>query len=222
MPFEVLFTNVSENEKTTFLKNQQLLTFEKNKIIFEQKSKVEGVFHVNKGTLKRFINGLDGKECIFDICGQGDVFGHRNIFINEENFDSCVSMTDVELIFIPKEDFILFLNKSQAANMNYIRLVSQESIRHIKHGQILSQLSLRQRMAYYLLYILQKNKNVEQPIIEISRDDLANLLGTVKESAVRTLQEFKQEGALMASGRKIYISNQEVLRKATRMKDELV
>jgi CRP-like cAMP-binding protein len=221
MSFESLVTTVAEKDLKIFLRNQQIIKLTKNKIIFEQKSLASGVYCVLKGTLKRFIVGLDNKECIFDICGPGDIFGHRNIFTNDENFDSTVSLTDVELVFIPKNDFKLLLSENPVAMVNYIRIISEESIRHIKHGQVLSQLSLRQRMAFYLLYILKKSNKTEQLIIEISRDDLANLLGTVKESAVRTLQEFKQDGAITSSGRKIHIVRADLLMKVSHVSAEL-
>lgn len=216
MPYESLLSSLSPEDQILLQQSIEIRTYHKNDIVFKEKSKTQGIYCIISGSVKRFILGLDGKECIFEICGASDIFGHRNIFLTEENFDSSVATTTSEIAFVPKKIFLYLIRKYENVNLNYIRLLNEESIRQIKHSQIISQLSLRQRLAHYLLYLQSKNADRNNWTIEISRDDLANLIGTVKESAVRTLHEFKSDGTIIASGRKIFISKPETLAKAAR------
>lgn len=216
MPYENLLSQLSPEDQRELQQNIEIRTYQKNEVVFREKSKTLGIYCVISGSVKRFILGLDGKEYIFEFCGANEIFGHRNIFTTEENFDSSVATTLTQIAFVPKRIFLNLIHKYENINSNYIRLLNEESVRQIRHSQIISQLSLRQRMAHYLLYLQTKNADSTNWTIEISRDDLANLIGTVKESAVRTLQEFKSDGTVIASGRKIYLARPEVLAKAAR------
>lgn len=216
MPYETLLSALSQEDQYELQQSIEIRTYQKNEIVFKEKSKTTGIYCIISGSVKRFILGLDGKEYIFEFCGANEIFGHRNIFTTEENFDSSVATTVSEIAFVPKRLFLKLIQKYETVNMNYIRLLNEESVRQIKHSQVISQLSLRQRMAHYLLYLQTKNADSNNWTVEISRDDLANLIGTVKESAVRTLQEFKSDGTVIASGRKIFIAKPDVLRKAAR------
>lgn len=211
MPFEYFTQYLSTEERNELENYFTTKSFKRGASIYEESSKILGVYFVVRGQVKRCLEGIEGRECIFDVLGVNDVFGHRNLFHEGEHFDSAVAMTDCEIAFIPKNQFMQLVKTNPNINTAFIKLLSAESVRHILHAKVLSQLDLRQRMAYYFIYILGKYRDPNQLIIEISRDDLANLLGTVKESAVRTMQRFKEEGTIMASGRKIYIANRQAL-----------
>ncbi|MFA7274509.1 MAG: Crp/Fnr family transcriptional regulator [Crocinitomicaceae bacterium] len=212
-----LFDHLTEKQKIELIEESKLLVFPKNTVLFAEGSKSAGPFFIEYGTVKRYISGVDGKESIFEILGPGDIFGHRILFTHENHFDSSCSITEVRLKFIPKDLFTRFIVENNEFNKEYINLLSTDGIRHIRHSQVVAQLSLRQRTAFYLLYIQSKNLNPENRDVEISREDLANLLGTVKESAVRILHEFKAENALTSSGRKMTITDMEHMKKVAKI-----
>lgn len=211
-----LFSVLSKEDKQYLEENSVQRTYAKNELVFAEKSKTTGFYLVRSGTVKRFISGIDGKECIFDVCGYGEVFGHRTVISNTEHFDSSVAITQAELTFIPSKIFHELLTKYAAIKDAFIEILTLDSIKHIRHSQIISQLSLRQRTAYYLLYIANKNP-IHQKYVEISREDFANLIGTVKESAVRALHDFKTDHVIISTGRKIELLQPEELRKAAKV-----
>ncbi len=184
----------------------------RNSIIFEEEQKNDGVYYVKSGVIKRFIRGIDGRECIFEFCGAGDLFGHRSVFSNENHFDSAVCLTDTVLHFLPKNTFIDIVKSNDVILQDFITSLSDESIRQIKHSQLLGQFNLSQRTAFALLYLQSKNSDPERWEIEISRDDLSNYIGTVKESAVRTMLQMKEDGVINSSGRKIRLLQPNALR----------
>lgn len=75
----------------------------------------------------------------------------------------------------------------------------------------MAQRSVRERFAMQLVLMREKYKENFTPgnIVEInlSRDDLASLVGTARENIVRILKDFKQEGILETKGRKIIIKD---------------
>ena len=73
--------------------------------------------------------------------------------------------------------------------------------------------SLRKRIADTLVALYQKYKQ-EQPTnmgIQISRDNLASIVGTATESLIRTLSDFKQEGYIEINEGKIVIKDEKKL-----------
>ncbi len=212
-----LFKTLTDKQRVKLVEESTFLSYPKASIIFEEGNKSSGLYFIEQGTIKRYISGVDGRESIFEICGPGDIFGHRILFHDERHFDSAASVTDVKLHFIPKHVFLQFISENTDMSNNYISLLSEDSIRHIRHSQIVAQLSLKQRTAFYLLYIRSKNKSAENMDVEISRTDLANLLGTVKESAVRILHEFKLANAVISTGRKLIIKDYDYLVKTAKI-----
>ena len=211
MIYTPIFKQLTDKQKVRLVEESSILVYPKNTLIFEEGSKSSGMYFIEQGTIKRFISGLNNRESIFDICGPRDIFGHRILFNDDRHFDSSAALTDVKLHFIPKTVFLQFVEENKAMSNSYINLLSEDSIKHIRHSQVVSQLNLKQKMAFYLLYIQSKNGDKSNMDVEISRTDLANLIGTVKESAVRILHEFKTANALKSTGRKLIILDYDYL-----------
>jgi CRP-like cAMP-binding protein len=208
-----LFCNLIKKEQIKLAEETSIHHYPKNSLIFEEGNKCSGLYYIEKGTIKRYVLGMNKRESIFDVCGPGEIFGHRILFNNDYHFDSSCSITDVKLHFIPKSIFLDLMDKNKDMTSAYINTLCQDSIKHIRHSQIIAQLNLKQRTAFYLLYLQSKNIDRTNMDIEISRTDLANLLGTVQESAVRTLHEFKTANALLSTGRKMIIQDYNYFRQ---------
>lgn len=204
-----LFRDLTEKQRIKLIEESTVQHYPKNSVIFEEGNRSSGLYYIEKGTIKRYIAGIQSRESVFDVCGPGEIFGHRILFNDDRHFDSSCSLTEVKLHFIPKAIFLDLMEENSDMNKNYINILSEDSIKHIRHSQVVSQMSLRKRTAFYLLYLQSKHLDKSVMDVEISRTDLANLLGTVKESAVRILLEFKTANALISTGRKMIIQDLE-------------
>jgi len=80
---------------------------------------------------------------------------------------------------------------------------------------ILAQKPLRERLALYLLILHEKylEKETEKAKINLSREDLANIIGTARESLGRLLKEFREENLISINKRTIEITNFEKMQK---------
>lgn len=173
--------------------------------IFSENDKNTGVYYIKKGVIKLYITDVNGRESIFDFNGKGEILGDRTIFTTENHFYSAKSITDAEVQYIPKSVFIETAKSNENMMQKILINVSLESIRQIRHSQLLAQASLKQRMAFCFLYLQKKNTESNNWSIEVNREDISNFVGTVKESAVRIMHEFKEKGIIESSGRRIDI-----------------
>jgi len=109
---------------------------------------------------------------------------------------------------IPAQEFLQLVFNDLAIATKFIRLVShnvkekEERLLHLAYD------SLRKRVAKALVDIHQKfSGGNEQKSIEISREDIAQYVGTATESLIRTLSDFKSEKLVEIKEGKIRISD---------------
>src|SRR5690606_1231119 len=177
-------------------------------------------FCISTGRVKVYRMGLDGKEQIIKISAAGDLLGYKALISDQHYLLSGEALEDCLVCFIPKDDFLELLKPGSEFYMNLLKAVCEE------HGTIASkitemaQLSVRQRLALSLL-MLNDTYGLEQDVngdiqINLSREDLANIVGTATESLIRLLNEFKKDGLIETHGRKIEVKNPEGLLRASK------
>ena len=120
-------------------------------------------------------------------------------------------MEDAEIMQIPREEFMgMIYNDINIAN-KFIQIITQNVKEKEERLLNLAYSSLRKRVAKALVDISSKFKVQNSPI-EISRDDIAQYVGTATESLIRTLSDFKEEKLIEIKSGKIIITNLEKLK----------
>lgn len=183
--------------------------FKKGKMIFTEGTYPSGIFYLVKGKVKKFKADRDGREHIIYVCNSGELLGYPALLSEEQYSDSASALEDSVLDFIPKDDFFKILEQSPVLSTRLLKNLSHEfavlenSIINFAHK------SVRERLALSLLILKEKFRDKNNPNtsveITLSREDLANVTGTVVETLVRLLHDFKDEGIIETEGRKIRI-----------------
>lgn len=210
-----ILSSLSEIEKATFLRYGKLLLFKKGKLVFYQEGIPTGVFLLQKGKAKIYKTGEYGKDQIFYIYKEGDLFGYHALLCNEQYEDSCEVLEDAEILFFNKYDFDLLLQKIPNLQTLLIQNMSHEFGVLVNTITILAQKNLRERLALYLLVLHERYHQAIQPqtAIILPRQDLANIIGTTRESLGRLLKEFKADGWIQIHKRSITLLQMEQLKR---------
>lgn len=195
---------LSENHKTK--------AFSKKDFVYLEGSYPKIFYYVKKGQVKTIKTNKDGKELITGIFHEGEFFGYMALFNDHEHSDSAIALEDSELTLIPKEDFFKLLQNNREVAYHFIKLLANNVEEKEKDLLTIAYNSMRKRVAEGLVKFYDKNSTESQNELSISREDLANLVGTATETVIRTLSEFKEDGLISTSGRKIIINNIEKLR----------
>lgn len=189
--------------------------FLKGEYLFKEKSFSKGIYIVRKGKVKIFQMNNEGKQSIVYIYKKGDYFGYRPILANEPHPVSAVAMDSTVVSFIPREFFISLLEKSTTLATELLHTLSKEFSVWINKMTVFSQYGVRERVALSLLIltkVYQQQEEKSKPVlIAINREDFAGFVGTAKETLVRMLRTFKDEGIIMTKGTKIIILKPRVL-----------
>jgi CheY-like chemotaxis protein len=188
-------------------------THYKKQVIYTEGKRPKYLFYLKSGKIKTFKVHEDGKEYITNLYSSGDFFGYSALLENTLYDDSAEVLEEAEVVTIPKDDFLQAVFKDLAFAGKFIRLIThdvkekEERLLHLAYD------SLRKRVAKALVDIHEKfNKDNGQKHIDISREDIAQYVGTATESLIRTLSDFKGEQLLEIKEGKIRILQPEKLK----------
>ncbi|SHM99887.1 Crp/Fnr family transcriptional regulator [Chitinophaga sp. CF418] len=185
--------------------------YKKNELLFREGAYPSGIFYITQGKVKKYKVDKEGKEQIIYIANTGQLIGYHAILSEERYPDSATVIEESTIAFIPKEDFLNTLDQSPLLNNRLLKTLSHEFAVLANSLTMFARKTVRERLALQLIIIREKYKvnYVEgMPIeINISREDLASLVGTARENVVRVLTEFKENNILETKGRKIIIKD---------------
>lgn len=182
--------------------------YKKNQSVFLTGSTPRGVYCINKGKVKVFSLGEEGKEQIIHIASEGEVVGFRAMFSGEPFSVSAETLEESNICFIAKEDFLSMIDTSTTLRDAIMRELSKELSERAKFITQLAQKSVRERLAFSLVLLSDIYK--DEPI-NLSREDLANFVGTATETLIRLLKQFKSEEVIEVMTRKIIVTDQNKL-----------
>lgn len=189
-------------------------TYKKGQIIFNEGNNPYGLFCINHGKVKVFRTGQDGKDQIVRMAKDGDVIGYRALLNTEVYNASAVALEDCEICFIPRDAFFRVLKDNTDLSLELIKLLAEDLKKAEQTITDLAQKPVRERMAEALLF-LKQTYGVEEDgqtiNVILSREEMANLVGTATETAIRLLSEFKNDGIVAFVGKKIRILNNDKL-----------
>ncbi len=172
---------------------REIRTFRKRDTIYQEDDFPKRLYFLASGKIKLVKTSEMGKEYITDIVNEGNFIGYQALISGIEYTETAVAMEDCELSLIPKEDFYALLYNNRDFSTQFIKMLANQSIEKEEQLLSLAYHSIRQRVAEALLKLYQRYENEG---ISILRDDLAAMVGTAKESVIRTLTDFKKEGLI--------------------------
>ena len=190
-------------------KNYDTTELSKKQQLYQEGRRPKYVYNLLKGKVKAYRIHEDGKEYITNLYAAGDYIGYLPLLENNPYEDSAVVLEDAELAQIPKDEFLNALYKDIHIATKFIRLIAQNV--HEKEERLLQLAygSLRKRVAKALIDIHKKYAGERStPVtLDISREDIAQYVGTATESLIRTLSDFKSEKLIDIRDGKIRITD---------------
>jgi CRP-like cAMP-binding protein len=188
-------------------------SFPKKWTIYGEGKRPRFLYYLVSGKVKAFKSHEDGKEYITDLFSAGDFIGYAALIEDKSYDDSAAILEDAEIMQIPREEFVGMIYRDINIATKFIRIVTQNVKEKEERLLSLAYSSLRKRVAKALVDIHEKfNKDGQKSLIEFSREDIAQYVGTATESLIRTLSDFKGEGLIEIKGGKISIVNLEKLK----------
>ena len=216
-----VFCALSSAQETEMSTEKNCSIYKKGQLIFNEGNRPSGMHCINKGKIKLYQTGEKGKEQILRLAKKGDLLGYRALISGEAYSASASVMEDATLCFIPKITFFDFLQTNSDFSSKIMQLLSHDLKEAENRLTVLAQKSVRERMAETILMLNEFYGADKEGIINsiVSRDDIANIVGTATETTIRILSDFKSEKLIELLGKKIKIINRPGILKAAHVFD---
>ncbi len=179
--------------------------------IFAEGSDAVGFYIIIRGRVKVFKLSADGKEQILHIAASRELLGAVSAFAGDPYPAYADAMEKTRMFFFPRMEFLSLIQKEPSVVMN---MMANLAMRLQHFTRMIEDLSLKEvpgRLAAYLLYLSKKSRDSDHIEIDISKGQLASLLGTIPETLSRILRKMNERGILNVKGRKIELLNKRVL-----------
>jgi len=187
----------------------------KGQILFHEGTRPLGVYCVNKGKIKLYKLGNEGKEQIIQIAKEGELLGYRSMISEELYPVSAETLEECHVCFVPKHDFLQMLVSNQELYAKLFKHACHELGIMTQNVTNLAQKTVRERLAITFIMLKETyGKDINESnktVINLTREDLANIVGTATETLIRLLHDFKEDNIISTKGRKIIIENEDEL-----------
>lgn len=214
-----LFKKLNDQEFAQLNYDKTCSLYKKGSIIYREGSRLTGFYCVTRGVLKIFKTGIDGKEQIIRFAKKGEIVAYRSLLSQELACTTSKVIEEAVLCHIPYQTLLYLIQNNWEFSHHMLQIVCKELREANDYITDIAQKTVRERLAEVLLLLKDSfeldNANTLQ--ISLTREELANIVGTATESVIRLLSEFKQDKLIELQGRKIKLLNIQALTRVANL-----
>jgi CRP-like cAMP-binding protein len=183
--------------------------YPKGQVIFYEGNQAYGLYCIFAGRVKLYKVGVDGRQQIVRIAGPGDLLGYRSLFAGEPYAATAETIEDATICCIDRNAFFPLLSKNPELSLSIIKKLARELREAEDLATSIAHRSVRERMAELLLMLKQTYGKPEKAGVKIdlqlSREEMAEMIGVTQETAIRLLSDFRKEGLIEVKDRDITV-----------------
>lgn len=198
----------NSNPIHSLTKQRSPFHYKAKEYVFREADFANFLYFIDKGKVKTFKINEDTKEYIIDVFGPGDFLGYQPLIENRKYTDYASTIEDSYIYKIPKDDFLNLINGNQEIAIKFIKIISKNLSDKEQKLLQLAYDSVKKRIALYLKNSFKENGGKS---INYSRSDLAHIVGTSKETLVRSLTSLKEDKAIDSDGHSITLLDESKL-----------
>ena len=215
LEFNTIFRKLTLPQMDFLNANKICSSYKKGVVIYEEGNRSTGIYCIHSGVLKLYKTGTEGKEQIIRFAKAGDIMGYRSVISGEQACTSVKILEDSVLCFINTNTLYSLLKDNNELAIDLLQRACNELGEANDYITDIAQKSVRERLAETLLKLKTEfGVNNDGHIdIALTREELANIIGTATESVIRILSEFKSEKIIELYGRRIRIIDENKLKK---------
>jgi len=208
------FKKLTNAELEVFSNHKSSLLIKKGSAIMREGTPVAGLYCIKDGKCKMTKLNTNGKEQIIKFARSGDIIGHRSILSEEPVGLNITALEDTRVCLIPKADILKMVKENPSFSLELMKNISHQLNEANSSISKMSQKPVKERLAETLLYLEEIFGVDKEGFIDVilTREEIANTIGTATESAIRLLSSLKKEGLIELIGKRIKINKKSVLK----------
>lgn len=212
-----IFTGLSDAQLDAFKDVVIISSFKKREIVYLDGDECTGLYIIRTGRLKLVMSSSTGKEQIINILNPGDLLGFEVFYEGRAYKNTAVAMEDAELCYIEKNAFFKIIEREPDISKKLIISLGKELNHAYERIGNLGLLNAKEKLGH-LLYTLADEYGVKSDggvklNLNLSRLEIAELLGITQETSIRLLKSFKEDGILDIKRKEIVIKSMSRLKE---------
>ena len=200
-----LFEGLSDDQLRDLSSITITKTYKRGTTIFSENDPGSGFYVVADGKIKIFKISGDGKEQILHIFGPGEPFGEAPVFEGKRFPAHAMALEDSQALYFPRVAFVDLVKRNPSLALSMLAVLSRRLRRFAALVEDLSLKEVPTRLAAHLVYLSENSQGEGELSLDISKNQLAGLLGTIPETLSRILTKMAKKGLIQIHGPKIKI-----------------
>jgi len=204
-----IFKHLTPDEVERISRDRIVSFYNKGTYIYHEGNRIGGCYVLMNGIIKIFKTGIDGKEQIIRFAKPFDLIGFRSVLSGELACTTAKTLEDSTLCYINQESLFYLVKNNGNFSLELLQLACRELGEANAYITDIAQKTVRERLAEIIVHLKNEFGVDKDNILQISltREELANIVGTATESVIRLLSEFKSDKLIEIEGRKIKLLN---------------
>ena len=175
----------------------------KGEIIVSEGDEGKGFFVIAEGRVKVFKVSTEGKEQILHIFGSGQPFGEVSVFEGQRFPANAQAIDRSQVLFLPRAAIVGLIAANPSLALNMLAIMSKKLRQFAVQIENLSLKEMPARLASYLIFLAYEQGQDEVVTLNISKGQLASILGTIPETLSRIFAKLSDNNLIRVEGKKI-------------------
>jgi CRP/FNR family transcriptional regulator, polysaccharide utilization system transcription regulator len=211
-----LFCFLTDEELDLVEKNKITVLFKKGETIRKQGTYMSHVVSVNSGLAKIYLEGIEQRSAIIRIVKPTNFIGGPGIYLDQRHHFTVTALMDTTVCFIDVAVFTGIIDKNKAFAHEFMKDFSKNILSVYNRLLFLTQKQMPGRMADTLIYLFEEIFESPKFTMHLSRQDISELSGMSKDSAVKILREFQNDGVINHTEHEMELLDREKLHLISR------
>jgi len=204
-----LFSELSDEAITSLSRLAARRRYPRDTVVFFENEEGDCLFMILEGRIKVTILGDDGREIILTMLGPGDLFGEMALLDNEPRSATAIAVEESELLLLQRSDFQAVVGENPGISVALIKVLTARLRRANHQIQTLALLDVYGRVARVILDMArEEGRRLKDGRIAFRRathQEIANRIGTTRETVTRMLKDLERQGLVRVEGREIIL-----------------
>ena len=179
--------------------------YTKGQTLFSEGDETRGLFVVIEGRIKIYKVSSEGKEQILHIIEAGQSFGEVTVFTGQQLPANAQALVKSRILLFPRSAFVGLVTANPSLALNLLAIMSKKLRQFAAQIENLSLKEIPARLASYLVYLAEEQGSEDAVTLDVSKGQLASLLGTIPETLSRIFAKLSGQDLIRVEGPKIML-----------------
>ena len=206
-----LFNGLPEDQLSAIRQIAVEKQFDKGQTIFSEGDETKGFFVVVDGRVKIYKVSSEGKEQILHIFEAGQSFGEVTVFTGQQLPANAQTLSKTRILLFPRSAFVDLITANPSLALNLLAIMSKKLRQFAAQIENLSLKEIPARLASYLIYLAEEQGTEDAVKLNVSKGQLASLLGTIPETLSRIFAKLSGQNLIRVEGPRITLLDRQGL-----------